>query len=346
MGELRTWIFNQEAIRRALFDNASSNDTVMGFFKSKLVSWGSTFVRSKYMHMRCIAHILNLVVQDGLKFADSSVKSVRDAVRWYQTVFEAYEENDSSFSVDLSESVSTFLDWFDVKSLTLLKSFYDMTMRISGYLYVISSTIFNEISYLSCMLDDMIGADSGSEIAMGSQMKIKFEKYWGDPEKMNCLIFFVIVLDPRDKAEYMPHQFTQLYGEVKGKECFAKVQSAMAELFNDYAATYSVSMVEVPLSTVASEYAFSTSGRVLDPFRSSLTPKIVKALICTQDWLRLPNQSIQIEENIDDCERLEKELPSGVRSAGPAETSSSLSTIAAMIMLSPGLNQILGWYVA
>lgn len=43
-------------------DNTSSNDTVMGFFKTKLMSSGSIYVRCKYMHMRCITHILNLVV--------------------------------------------------------------------------------------------------------------------------------------------------------------------------------------------------------------------------------------------------------------------------------------------
>lgn len=136
----------------------------------------------------------------------------------YQRVFDAYEGNDSSFSADFGYSVLTFLDWCSVQSLvSLLKSFYDMIVRISGYLYVTSNTFFSEISDLSCMLDDMIEADSGSEKAMGTQMKNKFEKYWGDPEKMNCLIFFANILDPRDKVEYMPHQFIQLYGEVKGK---------------------------------------------------------------------------------------------------------------------------------
>ncbi|GJY95648.1 zinc finger BED domain-containing protein RICESLEEPER 2-like protein [Tanacetum coccineum] len=45
-------------------------------------------------------------------------------------------------------------------------------------------------------------------------------------------------------------------------------------------------VLTMPISTDASESAFSTSGRVIDKFRSSLTPKTVKALIFTQDWLR------------------------------------------------------------
>ncbi|KAI5311727.1 hypothetical protein L3X38_040900 [Prunus dulcis] len=42
----------------------------------------------------------------------------------------------------------------------------------------------------------------------------------------------------------------------------------------------------IPSSTVASENAFSLGKRIVDPFRSSLTPKMVEALVCTSDWLR------------------------------------------------------------
>ena len=45
-------------------------------------------------------------------------------------------------------------------------------------------------------------------------------------------------------------------------------------------------VLAIPVSTVASESAFSTGGRILDPFRSSLTHKTVESLICTQNWLR------------------------------------------------------------
>ena len=45
-------------------------------------------------------------------------------------------------------------------------------------------------------------------------------------------------------------------------------------------------VLAVPVSTVASESAFSTGGRILDPFRSSLAPEMVQSLICTQNWLQ------------------------------------------------------------
>ncbi|XP_019185280.1 PREDICTED: zinc finger BED domain-containing protein RICESLEEPER 2-like [Ipomoea nil] len=421
-------------------DNASSNDTALGFLKKKLGSWGCTAVRCKYLHMRCIAHILNLVVQDGLKECDSSVKKVKDAVRYvrssparlqkfksladligveaknslcldvptrwnstymmlnttllFQKVFEAYDDHDSSFKSDLGGSVPDFLDWESIQSLVMiLKSFYEMTVRISGSLYVTSNTFFSEISDLSCLLKNMGEATEDSVKLMGKNMRAKFDKYWGEPEKMNFLIFYANILDPRDKIEYMPIQFNQLYGEDKGKTMFDKVIVGLKELFEDYVACFPVQCVEqfekfspsitisdsvsvgrpqsllksqikkqklvsgdlsrkktelevylsevivdeddsfdllrwwkqqserfpvlskmardilaVPISTVASESAFSTSGRVLDAFRSSLTPRIVEALVCAQDWLRLSNQPISIEENIEDVERIEKEL--------------------------------------
>lgn len=44
-------------------------------------------------------------------------------------------------------------------------------------------------------------------------------------------------------------------------------------------------ILDIPISTVASESSFSTSGRIVGPHRSKLLPKTIEAIICTQNWL-------------------------------------------------------------
>ncbi|GJU00853.1 zinc finger BED domain-containing protein RICESLEEPER 2-like protein [Tanacetum coccineum] len=66
-------------------------------------------------------------------------------------------------------------------------------------------------------------------------------------------------------------------------------------------------IMAIPISTVASESVFSTSGRVLDAFRSSLTPPVVESLICTQDWFR-ENSMLDVTENWDEIQNIEEEI--------------------------------------
>ncbi|PWA46107.1 zinc finger BED domain-containing protein RICESLEEPER 2 [Artemisia annua] len=54
-------------------------------------------------------------------------------------------------------------------------------------------------------------------------------------------------------------------------------------------------ILAIQISTVASKSAFSTGGRVLDPYRTSLSTKIVEALICTQDWVRKSRKPINVD---------------------------------------------------
>ena len=44
-------------------------------------------------------------------------------------------------------------------------------------------------------------------------------------------------------------------------------------------------MLAIPVTTVASESAFSTSGRVISLHRSRLKPSTIEALMCAQSWL-------------------------------------------------------------
>ncbi|CAN1787416.1 Zinc finger BED domain-containing protein RICESLEEPER 3 [Linum perenne] len=49
------------------------------------------FMDGKYLQLRCVAHIINLVVHDGLNEIGMSVRHVREAVRWVCSL-EAWKE--------------------------------------------------------------------------------------------------------------------------------------------------------------------------------------------------------------------------------------------------------------
>ncbi|CAN1339769.1 Putative AC transposase [Linum perenne] len=67
-------------------------------------------------------------------------------------------------------------------------------------------------------------------------------------------------------------------------------------------------ILTIPISWVASESAFSNGGRVLDDFRSSLRSAIVETLICSEDWLKNPDNHGNDEEDEEEQIQFEKDM--------------------------------------
>lgn len=421
-------------------DNASSNYTCIQKLKDRLCSRGADFFKGKYIHMRCIAHIVNLIVNDGLVDVKAPIKRVRKAVRFVkqsparlakfkecielqnidcksnlcldvrtrwnstylmlnvaqklQKAFELFEGMDPYFVVELDEigGVPTSYDWGIVRRMVdMLVHFYELTLRISGSLYVTSNVFYHEISTVNYLLKEWMNSDDVDVSLMGEKMKEKYDKYWGDVNKMNKLIYVAVVVDPRYKLEFIEFALVEEYGDEIGwklandtkvviKELFeeyklisqpkatqtqvnqqdqssskssitsSRTQSALGERFMrqkmesgeveskseldiylkesvyvtksedfDILKWWKVNssrfpilsqlardVLAIPISTVASESAFSTGGRVLDPYRSSLSPKVVEGLLCAQDLLRSAKRPKTIEEDFEDLEKFEE----------------------------------------
>ena len=63
-------------------DNASSNLTTIKFLQRVAKDWNEIVFGNEFMHMRCCAHILYLIVGEGLKEIDASVAKAREAVSY------------------------------------------------------------------------------------------------------------------------------------------------------------------------------------------------------------------------------------------------------------------------
>ncbi|KAK9724441.1 hypothetical protein RND81_05G072100 [Saponaria officinalis] len=66
-------------ISSVTLDNCTTNDALMLILRVKLPN-DSLILRGRFLHMRCCAHILNLIVQDGLTVIGESIERVRKSV--------------------------------------------------------------------------------------------------------------------------------------------------------------------------------------------------------------------------------------------------------------------------
>ncbi|KAJ8631852.1 hypothetical protein MRB53_025175 [Persea americana] len=64
-------------------DNATSNDTAITYLKRKFFKRNDSFILGgRYFQLRCCAHVLNLIVKDGLDELDGAINRIRAAVKY------------------------------------------------------------------------------------------------------------------------------------------------------------------------------------------------------------------------------------------------------------------------
>nr|XP_028959360.1 zinc finger BED domain-containing protein RICESLEEPER 2-like [Malus domestica] len=103
-------------------------------------------------------------------------------------------------------------DWERAMSFAhFLKKFYDSTLTLSATLTPTSNLILGMVIALQVEIEEKICNSSNATLqSVATSMKLKFDKYWGDIEKVNPILFIAQALDPRYKFELLEASLKEL----------------------------------------------------------------------------------------------------------------------------------------
>ncbi|VFQ88138.1 unnamed protein product [Cuscuta campestris] len=144
---------------------------------------------------------------------------------------------------------------------------------------------------------------------MAIKMKEKYDKYCGDIDKMNKLIYMGLILDPNLKYIGIQLIVHFMYGQDKGETVAEDIKKFANKLFEEYRVIYTPTIHLSGESSILSTSASSSKEGSLD-IMYSISEQMVQALICGQDWIRaqLRKPKLDMEENIEELEKIEKDL--------------------------------------
>ncbi|XP_022023193.1 zinc finger BED domain-containing protein RICESLEEPER 2 isoform X2 [Helianthus annuus] len=252
-------------------DNASSNDTFIGLLREQLNKKLPLVSRGNFFHLRCCAHILNLIVQDGLKQIDECIYKVRESIKYVkgsQQRKEKFIECVQLLSLKRKKGLrqdvvtrwnSTFL-MLD-GALFYRRAFCHLELSDSNYKHCPNALEWEKIGKMCSFLGvfyDITNVFSGSKYptanlyyphvfmayltlkeGMGSEDEymrkmadLMMTKFQKYWSDFSLTLAIAVVLDPRYKLHFIEWSYSQVYGR-DSKE-YEYVDEVLHSTFHEY----------------------------------------------------------------------------------------------------------------
>ncbi|KAL6328605.1 hypothetical protein AAG906_003290 [Vitis piasezkii] len=170
-------------------DNCSSNDGMINILVEKLCLSDSLLLNGKFFHMLCAAHVLNLIVKEGLDVIEVEIEKIRESVAYWSTTpsrMEKFEDAARQLRIPCNKKLS-----LDCKTrwnstylmLSIAITYKDVFPRLkqqlfSGRNYPTANTFFIKVCEIKEALYDWLICSNDVVKTMASSMLQKFDKYW------------------------------------------------------------------------------------------------------------------------------------------------------------------------
>ncbi|GKB56021.1 zinc finger BED domain-containing protein RICESLEEPER 2-like protein, partial [Tanacetum coccineum] len=128
-------------------DNATANDVAVAYLKNKFANWEKSVLEGKWLHVRCTAHVMNLIVQDGLSHIGKSVDCVRAAVKYIRQSPQRLVKFKEYAEIEKCPSKK------DMTARTAIKKMI-LRRQVSGILNVTSNSFLDDITSIEAALNN------------------------------------------------------------------------------------------------------------------------------------------------------------------------------------------------
>jgi hypothetical protein len=134
-------------------DNASSNDTALDCLRKRTAHKAGPILENRFMHVRCCAHILNLIVSEGLKDVNDSIVKVRSAVKYVKSSPPRFE----NFKTCIEREKITFKGLLSLDVPTRWNSTFKMLEGAEKYQSAFELMEEHDGNYVSSLFDENSG---------------------------------------------------------------------------------------------------------------------------------------------------------------------------------------------
>ncbi|KAG8362585.1 hypothetical protein BUALT_BualtUnG0061200 [Buddleja alternifolia] len=264
-------------------DNASSNDSMMRRLREWLLKDSLIPLNGNLLHVRCSAHVLNLIVQDGLSPIRGLIEKIRETVRYLNKSPSATQKFDTALRhCNLEGKRKVAMDVPNRWNSTYL--LLETALPLKEAFLVFDPRL--KMKMVEFYYKKLYGsyADSYIERVCDTLLEL-FIAYGGSCATQSTIPSGINLETSTSLSEFYMWCNESNASVIPKSELDSYLEEASFQSVEDFSILnwWRTNSLRLP---IMAKIAFSVGGRVIDESRACLHPTVVEALVVADDWIK------------------------------------------------------------